>query len=197
MNKIHTLYFALVISTITLFSGCVTNPATSSGSGILINHDRRTIGTFVDDQTIAMKATLALVKEKELWKKSHISTLSYNNVLLLVGQTPVASLKHDAQKALEDIPGIESIYNQITIQEPITLSTRAKDTWITAQLKAKLITSRDIGPSRVKVITEDGIIYLMGILTKDEENIATDIASRIQGVVNVVKVFERFENLDS
>lgn len=194
MTKRKKSYLFIATLLMTFFiTGCGTKSAPSSS--VWANHDRRTAGTFVDDQAILIKANLAIARDKALWKDSHISTLSYNNSLLLVGQTSSAASKRQAEKTLDNISEIEHVYNELTVDKPIPLSARAKDTWITTQVKTKMLTNGDIGPNRVKVITENSVVYLMGILSKDEESIAIDIARRINGVKQVVKVFDRFEQL--
>jgi osmotically-inducible protein OsmY len=190
MNKsIKSNFVIFSLSSVLLVSGCVTEPTSVATSWF--NHDRRTSGTIVDDQAITIKANLAIAKNKSVWKESHISTLSYNNSLLLVGQTKSHGNKNQIEKILQPISEIGNIYNQITISDPIPLKTRASDTWITTQVKAKLIASRDVGINRVKVITEDSTVYLMGKLTADEEKITLDLARRIPGVNKVVAVIER------
>lgn len=185
MNKLAIIIFSV------LLSGCVADTVTSAATGgTWLNHDRRTAGVIIDDQAISVKANLALAKNKELWQSSHISALTYNGSLLLVGQTTCPAYKEQIQQLMEPIEGIQVIYNQITIQKPIPLKERSCDTWITAQVKAKLIANRDVGINRVKVITEDGTVYLMGKLTRDEQQIASNIVRRVSGVKKVVTVFK-------
>jgi osmotically-inducible protein OsmY len=172
-------------------SGCVNTNNSSGATNSWFNMDRRTAGAIVDDQTIPIKANLAIAKNKIVWKESHISTLSYNNSLLLVGQTKSQAHKQEIERMLTPISEIGNIYNQITVGEPIPMKARANDTWITTQVKAKLISNRAVGINRVKVITEDGVVYLMGRLTKNEEATITDIVRRVNGVNKVVTVFEK------
>lgn len=183
----------LVLSSV-LLSGCTKSNSSRAASNSWFNMDRRTAGAIVDDQAIPIKANLALAKNKTVWKESHISTLSYNNSLLLVGQTKSLNNKQEIERILSPINEIGNIYNQISVSEPISLKTRANDTWITTQVKAKLIASRDVGINRVKVITEDGTVYLMGRLTAEEESNVTDIVRRVSGVNKVITVFERAES---
>lgn len=195
MNKLNSTISALLIcgSVVTL-TGCFkNNNDNQAASNSWFHMDRRTAGAIVDDQAIPIKANIAIAKNKTVWKESHISTLSYNNSLLLVGQTKSHAHKQEIERMLAPINEIGNIYNQITIGEPIPLKVRANDTWITTQVKAKLIANRAVGINRVKVITEDGTVYLMGRLSKNEEQTATDIARRVAGVNQVVTVVERTE----
>ncbi len=177
-------------------SGCLDTavvPATAGGSWF--NHDRRTAGAIVDDQTITVRANLALAKDKQIWKESHISTLSYNNTLLLVGQTKTNSNKRQIENIVQPLTGVGNIYNQISVREPIPMSIRCNDTWITTQVKARIMSNRNIGINRVKVITEDSVVYLMGMLTKDEEDSTIEITRRVPGVKRVVTVIEPMDRL--
>ena len=181
------IIFAVVIQ----LTGCAATVATGTATGFAVIHDRRTTGALIDDQTIKVKANLAITKDKELCKQSHINAFSYNNTLLLVGQTQTLELKQHTEDILASIQGIKEIYNEITIEKPVSLTTRIKDSWITAQLKAKLLTNRNIGPNRITVVTENGTVYLMGILAEDEENLAVDVARKISGVKQVIKIISQ------
>ncbi len=186
MHKLTSLIIAGI-----LLTGCAGEaviPVTAAGSWF--NHDRRSAKTIIDDQAITVKVNLAIAKNKALWKESHVSTLSYNNALLLVGQTKNQASKQEIEKIVQNIGGIGSIYNQITVGPPISLATRANDSWITTQVKARIISDRNVGMNRVKVITENCIVYLMGALTPDEEQTTINIARRVPGVKKVVTVLE-------
>lgn len=162
-------------------------------AGTWFNHDRRTAKAIIDDQAITVKANLAIAKNKQIWKDSHVSTLSYNNTLLLVGQTKSQPYKRQIEKIVQPISGLGTIYNQITVAPLISLQTRANDTWITTQVKSRIISNRNVGINRVKVITEDSVVYLMGALTADEEQTTLDIARRVPCVTKVITIVEREE----
>lgn len=181
---------AITAGAIATQSGCTNNASTAGATGTFINHDRRTAGAIVDDQAISIKANLAISKDKDVWRKCHINTLSYNGVLLLVGQAPDEVTKSRVEELLHGIPEITKVYNQITVGTMVNFSSRMQDTWITTQVKTKILSSREIGPNRVKVVTEDGKVYLMGLLTKDEEEVVSELVRKIKGVEEVVTVFE-------
>lgn len=186
----------------TLLSCVIISGCTAAGesvpfmaAGTWFNHDRRTTKAILDDQTITVKANLAIAKNKQIWKDSHVSTLSYNNTLLLVGQTKNQFYKQKIEKIVQPISELGTIYNQITVGPLISLQTRANDTWITTQVKARIIGDRNVGINRVKVITEDSTVYLMGALTADEEQTTIEIARRVPGVKKVITLIEREECL--
>ena len=114
----------------------------------------------------------------------------------MVGQTKKPAYKTEVEKIVQNIGGVGTIYNQITVGEPISLSTRGNDTWITTQVKTRIMSNRDVGMNRVKVITENSVVYLMGALTQDEEHIAVNIARCVPCVKKVVTVLEREANLE-
>jgi len=171
--------------------GCVAAAAGAATGGAVVARDRRTAGTILDDQSIEIKANYAIARHKELWKKSHISILSFNNVLLLVGQTPTEEYRKEIEAAVSEIPKVRRVHNEIQVEPPVSLATRSLDSWITTQIKTKLIGSKTVSAARIKVITEDKVVYLMGLTTPEEELTATEIARAIPQVDKVVQIFER------
>jgi len=190
MRLSSKIFLCCFLLSLPLLQGCIAAAAGGGATGASIAADRRTTGTIVDDQTIELKATYALTQHKDLWKASHINVICYNNVLLLVGQTPLEAYKQEAEEAVSEIPKIRQVHNELRIAEPASLGTRSQDSWITTQIKTKLIGNKDINAGRIKVITEEGVVYLMGITTPEEEMIATNIARETSGVERVVQIFE-------
>ena len=191
MKKIKLFSYVFIWSALSIqLYGCV---SFTDNKGIGINYDRRTAGTIIDDQGSVLRVDTALTRDKELWKQCHINTLSYNNSILLVGQAPTDELKDRAERIAHKFFGKGKVYNQITIDEPSAFTTRTKDTWITTQVKGKLLANKNIGINRTKLVTENGIVYLMGILTKEEEALATKLASETPDVKQVIKIITEHE----
>lgn len=188
-NQIILRLLSLGLITIIL-QGCVAAAAGGAATGAAMVTDRRTAGTILDDKSIEIKATHNLSQNKALFKQSHISVTSYDNVLLLVGQTPTEEFKREAFEAVSAIPKVRRVHNELTIAEPTSLATRSRDSWITTQIKAKLVGSKEISATRIKVVTEDSVVYLMGLVTREEEEVATEIARAIDGVDKVIQIFE-------
>lgn len=187
-------YGILLITSLFLvlqLKGCAAAAVSGAATSVALVQDRRTTGTILDDQSIEFKALHALAQNKPLWKQSHLTPVSYNNVLLLVGQAPNEQLRHQAEEALQGIPKIRKVYNELSVAEPASFATRSQDSWITAQIKAKILGKKDISSSNIKVITENGVVYLMGLATPEEEIAATEIARNVTGVEKVVQIFER------
>lgn len=181
--------FGIILPCLQL-QGCAAVAVSGAATGAAMVADRRTTGTIIDDKAIEIKATHALTREAELWKKSNISVVSYNNDVLLVGQTPNDSMKQQAEDAIKNISKIRRVYNEITVGEPASLTTRSKDTWITTQVKTKMLSTRQVNPVRVKVVTEEGVVYLMGITEPTEQSSATESARSVSGVNKVVQIFD-------
>jgi osmotically-inducible protein OsmY len=120
---------------------------------------------------------------------SHIVVTSFNQVVLLTGETPVASLRVLAEKIAKHTPKVKRVYNEITVGDPTSYSQRSKDSWITGQVRAKMLTKKDLESGTIRVVTEDSVVYLMGIVTHDQANLAVDVARQVSGVTKVVKVF--------
>ena len=192
MNALKIL-IAVSITTL-LLNGCaplVLGGATATG--VNIAHDRRTVGTYIDDGGIEFKAIAAIHKEKELSQQIHINIISVNGVVLLVGQAPTATLRERAGSIVQGIEKVRLVHNEVTIAAPNSLMTRSSDSLITTKVKARLIGIKghdDLDPTRVKVVTENGTVFLMGILYHAESDAVTERASQVSGVQKVVKLFE-------
>jgi osmotically-inducible protein OsmY len=183
--------FMMVLSLSLSLSGCAMMALTGAATGASMATDRRTAGTMLDDQTLEVKALHALSKHPELFKRSHITVASYNNVLLLLGQTPTEEMKQEVELTLKSLPRVQHVYNELTIGEPISLAARSKDAWITTKVKAKLLGNKHIQANRIKVFTENRIVYLLGITTTNEEILATELAQNTADVEKVVQIFEQ------
>jgi osmotically-inducible protein OsmY len=190
--KLLTHLLILTLAT-TTFYGCapvVVGGAAATGSAL---HDRRTVGTFIDDQGIELKSKLAIMEEKELSKQIHINIISVNGVVLLVGQAPTESLRQQAQGIVAGVEKVRHIHNELAIAAPNSMMTRSSDSLITAKVKTGLFGVKGLenfDPTRVKVVTEDGVVYLMGMLYRNEADAVSDRARQVSGVEKVVKLFE-------
>lgn len=163
------------------------------GTAVGAAHDRRTLGSFIEDQNIELKVFDALSKDQDLDKNSNISVTSYNGVVLLSGQTPSATMRSRAEEITRSIAKIKKIHNELTIASPSTIGSRSNDTWVTTKVKTSLLKvkgHKDFDPTRVKVVTEGGTVFLMGILKRNEADDVVDVVRQVGGVQRVVKIFE-------
>lgn len=143
----------------------------------------------VSDYSIPIAAWNKLKAEFPHDCLQHLSLNTFNRVLLITGQLPSQDLRNQIEQTLQTVPRIARIFNATTIEPPATAAQHIKDSWITTKIKSKMIASNDIYADKIKVITEKNIVYLMGIITKEESNIAIDIAKETEGVKKVVNIF--------
>jgi osmotically-inducible protein OsmY len=175
-------------------AGCVPLViGTAAVGGASVAHDRRTAGTIVEDQVIEAKVIAALHDDSALWEQSHLSVTSYNMVVLLAGETPSEALRVRAEEIAQNVKPVRRVYNELTIAAPSSLMTRSGDSWITTEVKANFFKIKGIegfDPTRVKVVTVNGTVYLMGLVSREGGNAAAESARQVSGVQRVVKLFE-------
>ena len=177
-----------------LLTGCaaaVIGAGAAVGTTATVAHDRRTTGTFIEDQAIELKAVKSFFSDKEIYDSSHINVTSYNTVVLITGETPSEDMRQRIVNIVKNIQKVTHIYDELTIAAPSSWTSRSSDTLITAKVKTRLLTLKDFdGGIRVKVVTEKGVVYLMGLLTRAESDFATGAAQKSGGVQKVVKLFQ-------
>ena len=123
-------------------------------------------------------------------KFAHISAVSVNGIVLLVGQVANEEMKNEANRAIESVAGIRKIHNQIRIGSNIGVTTQTHDSWLTSKVKAQLLTAKNISSNNIKVVTENAEVFLMGLVSDAEAEQAVNIARNVSGVERVIKVFE-------
>ena len=188
MPKMKSLLF--LIMPVMLLQGCAAAVVTGAATGAAVIHDRRSAGTVIDDQAIEFKVAGTLFSNKNIYDQSHINVTSYNGIVLLTGETPNESLKQQVTKEVQAIPNVRRIHNELLIAAPSALPSRSSDAWITSKIKAKLTTDEYIDPFYIKVVTEHGIVYLMGLVSHAEADRVVDIVTQSAGVQRVIKIFE-------
>lgn len=192
MRKVvkYFAYSLLVTVSIPLLQGCAAVVASTAATSVMVAQDRRTAGTIVEDKSIELKALQAIVDASYNDSKVHVGATSYNNRVLLVGQVPSYKIRSDIENAVKKIDKVKQIHNEIIVAAPTNVLTRSHDSWITTKIKSEMTVTKNFNPTRVKVTTEDGVVYLMGIVKKPEEQTAVDIARHTKDVKKVVKIFE-------
>ena len=180
----------IVLIPLILLQGCATAIITGAATGVSIAHDRRTTGAVIDDQGVEFKAALAIFNNKDIYEQSHINITSYNGIILITGETLTEQLKQQVYDLVRVIPKVRTIHNELIIAAPSSLPSRSSDAWITSKVKAKITSDRQIDPFYIKVVTEHGVVYLMGIVNQSESDRAVGITSNSAGVQRVVKMFE-------
>lgn len=183
------LTVGILLITCLQLSGCFALLASGAAAGAMMAHDRRSTGAIVEDQSIELKA-YRIISELDDENQAHISAISYNNNLVLLGQTSSATLRQAVEEQVARLNRVQRVYNEIQVSAPTSLMTRSSDSWITTKIKGEMLLTKALDPTRIKVITEDGVVYLLGIITQTEETAAVDIARHTKGVKRVVKMFE-------
>ncbi len=174
-----------------LLSGCAGLLIGGTAVGVGVAHDRRTTGTVVDDQTIELKIYDAL--NAQLPPGNQISTTSYNGIVLLTGSVVSEAARQQAETIARGVtPPVREVYNELVVGRPSPLSSRSNDALLTTQVKTALLQVKiaDFDPTRVKVVTERGVVYLLGLVRPAEADASANVASQVGGVRQVVTLFE-------
>lgn len=193
MNHRIALFSLAVVSAVSL-SACIPLIAAGAATGVAVAHDQRSAGAVIDDQAIELKAIGALKGETQLYSESHLNVTSYNGIVLVTGEAPTQELRDRVTNIVRGIDKVRTVHNEVAIAAPSSLMARSSDTVLTGKVKARLIGERGFDSSRVKVVSEGGVVYLMGIVTRNEAEVATEIARTTDGVQRVVRLFEYAEN---
>jgi len=175
-----------------LLSSCTSVLVQTTGAeGIVEDPTERTAGAVVEDQSIETKVLVNLKKLEPELKKANIDAISHNGVVLLVGQVGSESLKARATQITSDSSSkIKRIHNELEVAGKTSLLSRSNDSWIATKVRTLMLANSSIPSGQIRVVTENGIVYLMGIVSQADGDLATDLARNVSGVTRVVKVFE-------
>ena len=187
------LHVAIILIATQVFAGCAPVLIGGAAAGMMLVHDRRTAGSVLDDEGIELNVINALYAENLISDLSHINVTSYNGVVLLTGETRTEAGKRKAENITRNTTRVKKVVNEIALAAPSSLTSRSSDSMLTTKVKVQLLKirgHRGFDPTRVKVVTERGIVYLLGLVTPEEATAATETAREIRGVQRVVKVFE-------
>lgn len=171
--------------------GCVPAVATGVGAGALMIVDRRNAETYLADEAIEIRS-LNRISEK-FGDKVHVNVTSYNLKVLLTGEVPDEGIKADLEKAVAGIANVKGVTNEVQVGAVSSFQARSNDTYITSKVKARFIDANKFQANHVKVVTEAGTVFLLGLVTRKEADDAAEIARTTAGVKKVVRVFEYVE----
>jgi len=186
----QSITLVLILIYILTLQGCAAVVVAGAAGGIALAHDKRSSEVIKNDQKIENNIYDKISTNKKFENYANINATSYNGVVLLTGETPQDNLRVKAAEIASKTKNVNRVINAIKIMQPTSLKSRNNDTWITTKVKTKLLGKTETDGLRIKVVTENATVYLMGIIPKDQADFAADEASRIQGVRRVVKVFE-------
>jgi osmotically-inducible protein OsmY len=187
-----TLVSLLVVLSVSFVQGCTGVVVGGAAVTASAAHDRRTLGVYVEDQSIEFKAVEQLSADEQISQQCNISVTSYNMVVLLTGQAADQALRERAERLVSGVERVRRVVNEIEIGSTASLGELTRDSALTTEVKFRLtqIDVPDFDPMRVKVVTERGVVFLMGLLTQEEAQAVTDLVRHVSGVRRVVKVFE-------
>ena len=180
------LAFSIATAAVTL-QGCFPIAAIGVGATALVVDDRRSTGFYIEDENIEWRARSMLL---ERFKDTHINVTSYNLGVLLTGEVPDEKMKADVGDAIRKVANVKNVTNELAVGGKSSLTARSNDALITTSVKARFLGAKGFSSNHVKIVTEANIVYLMGIVTKEEGDAATEIARTTSGVSRIVRVFE-------
>jgi osmotically-inducible protein OsmY len=189
----RSIHLAAAVLATTMLTGCVPLLVGGTAVGVSVAHDRRTTGTIVDDQTIELKLYDAF--NRQLPPGNHINTTSYNGAVLLTGEAVSEAVRQQAEQIARNLsqPPVREVYNELMVGPPSSMSVQRNDALITTKVKTALFQIThipDFDPSRIKVVTDRSVVYLMGLVRPAEADAAANVASQVEGVRQVVTLFE-------
>jgi osmotically-inducible protein OsmY len=182
---------AVFLLSILFLQGCI--PAVfvaGAAAGGSIIYDHRSTKNMVEGRNITFQSQKKLDNNKELRRKAHVSVTTFNHIALLLGQAPNNELRNRAESIVKSNPKVKILYNEIIIGKPISDMTCANDAWITTKVKTVLLATPKLNSTNLKIVTENGAVYLMGLTTRTQAKIATNKTRTVAGVKKVVKLFE-------
>lgn len=163
--------------------------AAAGAAAVAVVYDHRKLERVLMDNKITNSAAEKINADPS-FKKCHIEIACFNQVVLLTGEAPTPELRQQAEDLVHSIPNVTRIYNQITVKSPSSSLSRTSDSWITTKIKTQLIATKGLQSGTIKVVTSNGTVYLMGMVSHEQADIAADIASQVSGVLRVVKIFQ-------
>lgn len=172
-------------------SGCVPVVAVGVGAGALMADDRRTAATYLMDEEIELKTAGRI---HEAYKEGvHVNVTSFDRRVLLTGETADTAARAKVEQIAREVPNVREVQNEIVLAGVSTIMARSNDAYISTKVKARFLDDRRFSINHVKVVTEAGTVFLMGLVKREEGNAAAEIAAKTSGVAKVVKVFEYIE----
>lgn len=182
----------LLITVCSLLQGCFFVVGAAAGAaGAAAVYDHRKLEKIMDDQKITNAIVDKIRADTEMREStSHIEVTTFNHVVLLSGETTTPALKQRADTLAHSVPNVTRVYNEITIKGPTSALTRTSDSWITTKIKTQMLATKGLKSGTIKVVTENGSVYLMGKVSREQADTAVDIARQVSGVQRVVKIFQ-------
>jgi len=186
MNR-RLLAAAALLAALPALQGCITAAAVGAGTMALMVEDRRTTGVYVEDENIEWKV---IARVNSDFKAAHVNGTSFNRKVLLTGEAPTEEMKKAIEDAVKAMPEVAGVVNELVVAGNSSMTSRGNDSLITSNVKTRMVGNGKFSTNHVKVVTEAGAVFLMGIVTQAEGEAAVEVARSTSGVARVVKVFE-------
>ncbi|MEE2601951.1 MAG: BON domain-containing protein [Pseudomonadota bacterium] len=183
----HVLTLFVLFATV---SGCASLSKGMSEEPVDQNHGKRTFGAFIEDGNIERKVAVNLARASAELDESRIVVVSYNGNVLLAGQVANDDLKAQAGNIAEQVRHVRHVHNELQVVGSNSFLARTNDTWLTSKVKSRLLINGEAPGWRTKVVTENGVVYLMGLLTHEEADAVVEQVQKVYGVQKIVKIIE-------
>lgn len=190
----YKLNFILILTALLHLSGCGSFIAATSDEPIQEDYGERTWGSFIDDDSIETKAYVNLKKASPKLDEAHISVICYNGIVLIVGQVPDQHSKTLATSTVKKIRKVRRVHNELSIAGESGSLVRSGDSWLTTKTKVRMFFTPNLQSGRIKVVTENGVVYLMGLVSRAEADRVVSEVQHAYGVQKIVKIFEYIDN---
>ncbi len=178
----------LIVAALPLLGGCAAAViGGAAATGALVANDRRTVGTVTEDKGIEIKAASRLGAGVP---DAHLNYSSFNKLVLLTGEVPTAAARDNAERITRGIENVRGVFNELQVAGNSAMTSRTNDAYLTSKVKARFVDGNKFNAVHVKVVTENSVVYLMGLVSRTEAEAATDIARTSGGVQKVVRLFE-------
>jgi osmotically-inducible protein OsmY len=186
MHKLVTLF---ALASLPFLHGCLAAAVVggAAAGGYMVGEERRQVAALAEDEAIELKIRNRVA---EAHPKAHVSPVSYNRMVLLNGTAPTAAVKADLEKIARGVDNVRGVYNEIHVAPNRSFPSLAADGVLTTKVKTRMVDARRFNPLHVKVVSDDGTVYLLGLVTRKEADAASDVARTTSGVKRVVRMFE-------
>jgi len=188
VRRVRPLALAALAAAAALLTGCAAVVIGGAAAGALVATDRRLPDVMLADERIEHQASSRIAER--LKSEGHVNVTSFNRQVLLTGEATTEALKQEAERIARGVPDVRGVVNEIAVAAPSSLGARSNDAYLTSVVKSRMVAAGKFNPVHVKVVTEAGTVYLMGLVTRREADEATQIARTTAGVRRVVRVFE-------
>ncbi|SEG70934.1 BON domain-containing protein [Marinobacterium lutimaris] len=173
-----------------LLNGCATIVSATREGPIEEERGSRTFGNYVEDEMIETKVLVNISKGSTALSQSHVNVTSFNGQVLLSGQVPDQNVSREAETVAAGVREVRKIHNELEIAGPTSAIVRTNDVYLTSRVKLQLLTDANVPGSRIKIVTENGVVFMMGLVSRKEADTAASVVRSVTGVRKIVKVFE-------